>query len=79
MTKIEIPSSIETIAAEAFTTCSGLGIIKFLGSTPPTVANANAFTSLENSCRILVPEGSLAAYTSAQNYPDHTKYTYEEY
>ena len=79
MTKIEIPASIETIAAEAFTTCSGLGIIKFLGSTPPTVANANAFTSLEYSCKLLVPEGSLAAYTSAQNYPDPTKYTYEEY
>jgi hypothetical protein len=30
-------------------------------------------------CIIRVPQGSLSAYTSAENYPDPSQYIYEEY
>lgn len=76
---IVIPSGITSIDTEAFSSCSGLAYIKFEGSTPPTLSNSNTFANLEKDCKILVPTGSLTDYTTAQYYPDPTKYTYEEY
>lgn len=76
---IEIPAEVTSIGAQAFDTCTGLMYIKFIGITPPTLANSNAFANITSDCKILVPAGTLSDYTSASNYPDPTKYTYEEY
>ena len=74
---LEIPASVTSLG---YSFCSGarLGKIKFLGSTPPTVASG-AFNSLPTDCKILVPAGSLAAYTGTSNMPSSSSYTYEEY
>lgn len=77
--KIAIPSSVTDIATQAFQNCYGLGEIRFESTTPPTVANSNAFYSLPTDCIIYVPAGSLEAYTSATNYPSSNTYTYVEY
>lgn len=79
LSHIEIPEGITEIGTEAFSTCSGLATVKFEGSTPPTLSNSNTFANLETDCKILVPAGSLADYTSAQYYPSSSTYTYEEY
>ena len=79
LTSVTIPSSVTGIGISAFDNCSSLGYIKFEGSTPPTVANANAWAYLPTDCTIYVPTGSLSAYTSASNYPDPNTYTYVEY
>lgn len=76
---IIIPSSVTTIGTYAFAYCSSLASIKFLGTTPPTVSDANAWTDLPTTCTIYVPTGSLTAYTTASNYPDPNTYTYVEY
>lgn len=76
--KVVIPEDITTIAASAFSGCSNLREIHFKASTPPTVANSNAWTSLPTDCVIYVPSGYLSAYTSASNYPSSSTYTYIE-
>lgn len=76
---IEIGANVTSINGYAFNGCTSLTSIKFLGSTPPTVANANAWNNVPTTCKIYVPTGSLSAYTSASNYPDLNTYTYVEY
>jgi hypothetical protein len=41
--------------------------------------NSYAFNGIPSDCIIFVPAGSLSAYTSAQNYPSSSTYTYIEY
>ena len=76
--KITIPSGVTSIAGSAFQNCYGLGEIHFKPTTPPTVANANAFTNVPTDCKIYVPTGTLSDYTSATNYPSSATYTYIE-
>ena len=78
ITKMVIPSTVTSIAANAFNGNSGMKEYHFKSATPPTVANSNAFTSIPSDCVIYVPSGKLSAYTSAQNYPDSSTYTYIE-
>lgn len=76
---ITIPSSVTSIGSSAFYYCSGLISMKFMSSTPPTVASSNAFVNMRSDCKIYVPAGSLEAYTTATNYPNSSTYTYVEY
>ena len=76
--KLVIPSSVTSIGSNAFGNLLGLRELHFKSTVPPTVANANAFTSLPSACKIYVPSGYKSAYTSASNYPSSTTYTYIE-
>ena len=76
---ITIPSSVTSIGANAFSGIYGASSIYFKRTSPPSVADANAFIYLETSCTIYVPRGYLSAYTSATNYPSSSTYTYVEY
>ena len=78
LTSITIPDSVTNIGGYAFSSCYGLGEIHFLSTTPPTVSATNIFTNVQTDCKIYVPAGSLAAYTSATNYPNSSTYTYIE-
>lgn len=53
--------------------------IKFHRDSPAGCQSSSAWTNIPTTCIIYVPTGSLAAYTSAANYPDSSTYTYEEY
>ena len=79
LASVVIPDSVTTISSSAFYNCYGLGSIKFTRTTPPTVANANAWTNVPTDCIIYVPRGYKAAYTSAANYPSSSTYSYVEY
>ena len=74
--KFTIPSTVTTIGTNAFYQCFGLKELHFQPTTPPTVADANAWTSLPTDCTIYVPTGYLSTYTSASDYPDPNTYTY---
>lgn len=76
--RLNIPENITALGTEFMSGCTGLAEVHFYPTTPPTVANANAFTSLPTSCIIYVPSGSLEAYTTATNYPSAETYTYVE-
>ena len=78
LSSITIPSSVTSIGDNAFKSCCSLGEIHLKPTTPPTVSNSNAWTSIPTDCKIYVPAGSLSAYTSATNYPSSSTYTYIE-
>lgn len=52
--------------------------LHFTATTPATVSSSALFSGLNASCKIYVPAGTLAAYTSAANYPSASKHTYIE-
>ena len=76
---ITIPETVTSISTYCFSGCTGLESITFKPTTPPTVTNSNAWTSLPTTCVIRVPEGTLEAYTTASKYPNPNNYTYTEY
>lgn len=65
---ITIPVNVSTIQAQVLSGCTSLQRISFLPTTPPTVANANAFSGIPTTCVVEVPSASLAAYQAATNY-----------
>ena len=78
LTSITIPDSVTSIEGNAFLNCTSLESIHFKPTTPPAVTNKTAWIKIPTTCIIYVPSGSLAAYTSATNYPDPATYTYVE-
>lgn len=75
---LTIPAPVATIAASALSDLPLMKELHFKPTTPPAVANSNAFRNLPNTCKIYVPTGCLSAYTSATNYPSSANYTYVE-
>ena len=76
LSSITIPDTVTSISGYAFNNCSYMESIKFTSTTPPTVANSNAWTGVPTSCTMLVPINTFAAYTTATNYPNPSSYTY---
>ena len=77
--RLTIPETVTSIGSAALSGLSDLEELKFEGSTPPTMFNTGSYSSLPTTCKILVPTGSLEAYTTAAKYPSPSTYTYEEY
>lgn len=77
--KITFPASLTNFqGGNEVADCFSLQEIHFKSTTPPSVAATTTFNNLPKSCKIYVPTGSLAAYTSATNYPSASTYTYIE-
>lgn len=77
--RLTIPATVTSIGSSALSGLSELEELKFEGSTPPTMYSTGSYTNLPTTCKILVPAGSLEAYTTAAKYPSPSTYTYEEY
>ena len=78
LSNITIGNNVTDIGASAFSSCQGLGKIRFLSNTPPIVAQSNVFYKLSYDCIIYIPKGTFGAYTTATNYPDPGIYSYVE-
>lgn len=68
LVNLTIPESVTTINANAFSGCYGMAEYHFLPTTPPTLANTNAFTNIESWCVFYIPAESLSAYQEANNW-----------
>lgn len=66
--KFIVKEGVTAIAASAFYDNNCLKLLKFLPTTPPTVANANAFGGFPATCVVEVPAASLETYKAATNY-----------
>ena len=64
LTSVTIPNSVTSIGKRAFYECIGLTSIVSNAVVPPALGN-EVFPNL-NSCNVIVPCGSLEAYTSSQ-------------
>jgi len=70
------PSGITTIAASAFANCSACNNYIFPQTTPPTLANINAFTGIQPTDRIFVPDANVTDYKTATNWSTYADYIY---
>ena len=80
---VTIPANYTTIPANCFRDTRNLQEIHFLATTPPTLANANAFsTNVNSSLKIYVPYSAdhsvLNAYKTATNWSTHASIIVEE-
>ena len=73
---VTISDLVTSIGGSAFGTCNGLGFIKFTSTTPPSIANINAWTGIPSDCYILVPYDTLDDYLNETNMPDDSVYPY---
>jgi hypothetical protein len=74
--EIEFGSAITNIQGSAFNGCTSILEYTFLSTTPPTLANINAFTGINAACKIYVPDASVSAYKSATNWITYANYIY---
>ena len=70
--KIEIPQSVKEIGEEAFDECTGLTSIACHAVTPPTCCS-QSFNSVNRSIPVYVPDESISAYQSAQQWCEFTQ------
>ena len=76
LTSIVIPASVTSIGSETFKGCTGLASIVSLATTPPDVANVNAFTSVTKSIPVVVTSAdAVTAYEGATGWSDFTNIT----
>ena len=74
LASITIPDGVTSIGSNAFSDCTYVKEYHLLPTTPPTLINTNAFTSIASDCIIYVPADSLAAYQSATNWSTYASY-----
>lgn len=74
LTSLIIPSGVTNIGSQAFNGCYGIAEYHFEPTTPPTLANINAFTNIQSDCKIYVPVESLEAYQTAENWSTYASY-----
>ena len=82
LTSITIPSNVTSIVNYAFQNCYGVGEYHLKPTTPPTLANTNAFSGIVSDCIIYVPYSAdhsvLNNYKTAQNWSTYADYMVEE-
>lgn len=72
---ITVPASLDNISANAFN-ASDRGVLEYhiKATTPPTLANTNAFNGIRSEAKIYVPSASLATYQGASNWSNYSTY-----
>jgi hypothetical protein len=76
VTSLEFPSSVTSIGTNAFNGNQQILEYTFNSTTPPTLANINAFTGINAACKIYVPDGDVATYKAATNWVTYANYIY---
>lgn len=71
---LRIPSGVTSIGTNAFQNCYGIAEYHFKSTTPPTLANTNAFSGIQSDCVIYVPSAKLNDYKTAENWSTYASY-----
>lgn len=74
--EFDFPSSITYVGASAFQACEGTMQYVFRSTTPPTLSNTSAFSGINASCKIYVPDASIDAYKTATNWSTYANYMF---
>ena len=68
LTELTLPNSVKSIGDGAFAYCSDLSKITSLAEIPP-MCGFKVFNGVnKTNCELIVPEGSVAAYTRAEDW-----------
>ena len=82
LSSIVIPEGVTSIGSSAFGSCYGMAEYHFLPTTPPTLANTNAFSNIQSDCIIYVPYSEdhsiLEAYKTATKWSTYASRMQEE-
>lgn len=78
LSSLTLPSTVTNIYSSAFSSNYGMKEYHFLPTTPPTLADTNAFSGIPSDCIIYVPQGCLDAYKTATNWSTYADYMQEE-
>lgn len=73
--KVILPASLPRVDAYMFFQVNNPCVFIFNSTTPPTMANTNAF-SLHTNSKIYVPDASVNAYKTASNWSNFASYIY---
>ena len=65
LASITIPSTVTSIGTSAFSSCPGVLEYHIKPTSPPTLANVNAFNGISSDCVMYVPSASLNDYKTA--------------
>ena len=74
LASVSIPNGVTSIGSNAFNSCYGMAEYHFKPTTPPTLANTNAFTSIQSDCVMYVPAASLDTYKTANSWSTYASY-----
>lgn len=74
LASVTIPAGVTSIEGNAFSSCYGVAEYHILPTTPPTLANTNAFRYIQSECVMYVPSESLEAYKTASNWSNYASY-----
>jgi len=82
LASVTIHDSVTSIGENAFSSCTGVAEYHLVPTTPPTLANTNAFNSIPADCIIYVPYSAdhsvLDAYKTAANWSTYASKMQEE-
>lgn len=65
---LTIPTSVTAIGEYAFLNCSALTVVTLPATTPPALADKNAFDGTASLLRIYVPASAVSAYKTADGW-----------
>lgn len=75
--KIIFNNNVTNVSAKAFTNCYNVLEYNFVANTSvPTLANTNAFTGINDLCKIKVPPSLYQSWKSATNWSTYANYIY---
>ena len=66
--ELTVPASVTSIPAYGFSNNTSMRAYHFLATTPPALADVNAFYNMPSDCVFYVPAESLEAYKTASNW-----------
>ena len=78
LSSITVPSSVTTVASQAFYNCYGMAEYHFRAQSPPTLETTSSLWGIPADCIIYVPQGSLSAYQTANNWSTYANKMQEE-